>query len=84
MSGTKTVTIELKKKPAVKLSDNTPIIYLLSTSLASCNLKKAFMRFVPTLYVTITNSQRHRKRMLIVIIFDPSRSFFYRDLLLVA
>ena len=34
-----------------------------------------------TLYVTITNSQRQKKRMLIVIHFNPSRSFFYRDLL---
>jgi len=31
------------------------------------------------LYVTITNYQRHKKRMLMVIHFSPSRSFFYRD-----
>jgi len=37
-----------------------------------------------TLYVTITNSQRHKKRMLIVIHFYLSRSFFYRDLVLAA
>ena len=28
-------------------SDHTPITYLLSTSLASCNLKNGFWRFVP-------------------------------------
>jgi len=32
------------------------------------------------LKVTITNSQRHKKRTFIVINFDPSRSFFCRDL----
>jgi len=32
------------------------------------------------LYVTTTNSQRHKKRILIVIYFNPSRSFFCRDL----
>jgi len=31
------------------------------------------------LYITITNSQRHEKRMLIAIHFNSSRSFFYRD-----
>jgi len=36
------------------------------------------------LYVTIANSQRHKKKMLIVIDFNLSRSFFYRDLLLAA
>ena len=30
-----------------------------------------------TLYLTITNSQLHKKRVLIVIHFNPSRSFFY-------
>jgi len=36
-----------------------------------------------TLYVglTITNAQCHKKGMLIVIHFNLSRSFFYRDLL---
>jgi len=35
-----------------------------------------------TLYITITNSQHQKKRMLIVIHFNPSHSFFYyRDLL---
>ena len=29
------------------------------------------------LYLTITNSQRHKKRVLIVIHFNPSSSFFY-------
>jgi len=36
------------------------------------------------LYVTITNSQRHKKKMLIVMYFNLSRSFLYRDLLLAA
>jgi len=36
------------------------------------------------LYVTITNSQRRKKGVLIVINFNPLRSFFYRDLLLAA
>jgi len=43
ISGTKTVT----KKAAVKLSDHTPVTYLLSTSLAWCNLKNGFRRFLP-------------------------------------
>jgi len=30
-----------------------------------------------TLYVTITNFQHHEKRMLIVIHFNPSSSFFH-------
>jgi len=30
-----------------------------------------------TLYVTITNSQRHKKIMVIVIYFNPSRTLFY-------
>jgi len=33
-----------------------------------------------TLYVTITNSQLQKKRMLSVIHFNPSRSSFYRDI----
>jgi len=40
--------------------------------------------FFHTLYVTRTNSQRHKKRMLILIHFNLSRSFFYGDLLLAA
>jgi len=47
ISGTKTVTIKLTKKAAMKLSDYTPITYSLSTSLASCNLNNGFRRFVP-------------------------------------
>ena len=43
----KTVTMKLTKKAAVKLSDHTPIIYLLSTWLASCNLKNGLKRFIP-------------------------------------
>ena len=79
--GTKTVTMNLTKKSAVKLSDHTHITYLLSTSLASCNLKNWFRCFVPhiRLYVTITNSQRHKKRIHIVIHFNLSRSFSRRS-----
>jgi len=58
LSGTKTFTMKLTKKAAVKLSDHTLIAYLLNTSLASCNLENGFRRFVPQLYVTITNPQR--------------------------
>jgi len=47
ISGTKIVTMQLTKKAAVKLSDHTPITYLLSTSLASCNLKNGLRRFAP-------------------------------------
>jgi len=36
------------------------------------------------LYVTITNSQRHKKKMLTVIYFILSRSLFYKDLLVAA
>ena len=43
----KTVTMKLTKKAAVKLSDHTPIIYLLSTWQASCNLKNGLKRFIP-------------------------------------
>jgi len=35
---------------------------------------------VPTPMVTITNSKRHIKRMLVVIRFNHSRSFFYIDI----
>jgi len=35
------------KKAAVKLFDHIRIAYLLSTSLASCNLKNGLRRFVP-------------------------------------
>jgi len=35
------------KTAAVKLSDNTHITQLVSTSLASCNLKNGFRRFAP-------------------------------------
>jgi len=41
-----------------------PITYILSTSLASCNLKNGFRRFVPQLCLTIANPQRHKRRML--------------------
>jgi len=36
VSGTKTVTMKLTKKVAVKCSVHTPITHLLSTSLVSC------------------------------------------------
>jgi len=36
--------------------------------------------FFNTLYVTITNSERYKMRMLIVIHFNLWRSFLYRDL----
>ena len=39
--------MKLTKKAEVKLFDHTPITYVLSTSLASCNLKNVFRRFVP-------------------------------------
>jgi len=39
--------MKLRKKAAMKLSEHTHILYLLSTSLASCNLKIGFRRFVP-------------------------------------
>ena len=58
ISGTKTVTMKLTKKAAVKLSDRSPITYLLSTSLASCNLKIGFRRFVP--HVIRNNNQCSR------------------------
>jgi len=53
--------MKLTKKAAVKLSDHTPLTYLLSTSLALCNLKNGFRVFFHTLYVKRTNSQRHKK-----------------------
>jgi len=74
--------MKLTKKAAVKLSDHTPITYLLSTSMASCNLHNGFRRFVPHVIRNNNNSQRHKKRMLIASHFNPLRSFFCRDLLL--
>jgi len=68
--------MKLTKKAAVTLSDSSPITYLLRTSLASCNLKNGFRRFVPHIVPKITNSQRHKKGTFIVIHFNPSRSFF--------
>jgi len=47
ISATKAVTLKLTKKAAVRLSDHIPITYLLSASLASCNLRNGFRRFVP-------------------------------------
>jgi len=62
---------------------HTAITHLLSTTLASCNLKNGFRRFVPHICNNIS-SQRPKKKMIIVIHFIASRSFFYRDLLLAA
>jgi len=63
---------------------HTPITYLLSTSPARVIWKIDSGVLFHTLYVTITNSQRQKNRMLIVIHFNLSRSFFYRDLLFAA
>jgi len=65
---------ETNKKAAVKLSDHTLIIHLLSTSLASCNLQNGF-RF-HTLYVTISkfstpekdNAHRHLLQLFALIL----------------
>jgi len=54
ISGTKTVIMKLTKKPAVKLSDNTPITYLLS-SLCNCTVCKCHelaMNKAPALFTT--------------------------------
>jgi len=48
--------MKLTKTAVVKLSDHTPITYLFSTSLASCNLKSGFRRFVPHIMRDKTNS----------------------------
>ena len=56
ISGTKTVKMKLTKKPAVKLSDLTHITYLLSISLASCNLTNGFRRFIPHIIRAINQS----------------------------
>ena len=55
ISGTKTVTMKPTKNVAVKLPVHTPITYLLSTSLASCNLKNGFKGFVP--HIIRSNNQ---------------------------
>jgi len=57
--------MELMKKAAVKLSDHTPNIHLLSTSLPSCNLKNGFRRFVPQIIRNKTNSQRQSTDLLL-------------------
>ena len=57
ISGKKTVIMKLTKKPAVKLSDNTPITYLLS-SLCNCTVCKCqelALNEVPVL-LTIPNN----------------------------
>ena len=63
-------------------SDRTSTAILLSTSLASCDLKNGFRRSVSHIICINSKFSTSEKRMLIVIHFDPSRSFFYRDLLL--
>jgi len=50
--------MKLTKEAAVKLSDHSPITYLLSTSPASCNRKIGFRRFVP--HVIRNNNQFSR------------------------
>jgi len=74
--------MKITEKAAVKLSDYTPTMSVLSTSLASCNPKKLIQAFCSThLYVAITNCQCHKKRMLMIVIhFKPSRSFFYLEI----
>jgi len=42
--------MKLTKNAPVKLSVHTPITYLVSTSLASCNLKKWIQGFFSTHY----------------------------------
>jgi len=84
LSRTKTVTMKLTKKAAVKLFDHTPITYWLSREPASCNLENEFRHFVPHVihsynqFSTPEKENAHRHH------FHPSRSFFYRDILLVA
>jgi len=69
--------MKLTKKASIRLSDHNPIIYLLSTTLASCNLKNGFKRFVPN--VTRNNDLflRHKKRMLIVIHCSVANWYIY-------
>jgi len=47
------------------------------STLALCNLRKHPGVLFHTLYVTVTKSQCHKRRMFIVIHFNPLRSFFY-------
>jgi len=42
-------------------------------------MKNGFKRFAPRITCNNNEIQHHKKRMLIVIQFDPSRSFFHRD-----
>ena len=83
MSGTKTATMKLTKRAAVKLSEHTHPLHIYWVPHWPCVIWKIDSGdFFHTLYVTITNYQRHKKRMLIVIHYNFSRSFLYRDFLL--
>ena len=55
ISGTKTVITKLTKKPAVKLSDNTPITYLLS-SLCNCTICRSHELALNKAPVLVTTS----------------------------
>ena len=71
------------KKAAVKSPDYTAITYWVPHWPRVVWKMDSGVLF-HALYVTITNSQRRKKGVLIVINFNPLRSFFYRDLLLAA
>jgi len=83
-SGTKTVTMKLTKKAAVKLSDHTPIIKL-NTSLGSCNFWKCIQAFCSIHYRGQLTILKVIKRECswsffnpsLIFFFNPSRSFFY-------
>jgi len=86
ISATKTVTLKLTKKAAAKLSDHTHsrlhIYGIPHWPYVICKMDSGVFSY--KWYVTITNSQHHKKRMLIVIRFNASRYFFHRNLLLTA
>jgi len=83
LSGTKTVTVKLTKKAAVNLTALPLHIYWVP-HWPRVILKMDSGVLFHTLFVIITNFQRQKKRMLIVIHFNPSRSFLYADLWLAA
>jgi len=63
ISGTKTVTMKLTKKAAVKLSDHTPITYLLGTSLTSrTSLPGSDEQKLPNCTSKIPNSFKNAKQ----------------------
>jgi len=75
IAGTNTVTMKLTKKAVVKLSDHTPITYLLSSSVpvASCHLQNGFRRFVPQMRNILNATKREYSY---AIHFNPLHSFF--------